>query len=36
MRTSVNVTGDTVVATVVAQSEGQLNPPEGEVALAGS
>jgi Na+/H+-dicarboxylate symporter len=34
LRTSVNVTGDTVVASVVAKSEGQLNPPEDAVALA--
>jgi Na+/H+-dicarboxylate symporter len=27
MRTAVNVTGDAVVTTVVAKSEGQLNPP---------
>lgn len=28
MRTVTNVTGDTVVATIVASSEGQLNPPQ--------
>jgi Na+/H+-dicarboxylate symporter len=27
LRTAVNVTGDSVVATVVAKSEGQLTPP---------